>query len=176
MLAHRPPQEASDRLTRSRVCTKSAKSASGTLGAYFVLSKWYSNADLMQKKTYLLHTLCILCINFMHTICRLCENCDLGGDYPPKSLLHLTNSQGAACLPQRVKSQLAWFGARWAPSATAGFGAGGACDPPNPQNDGSIGRSWGTAKGAARSPRCMESQLAWSGGGGTTSVTSGFCR
>jgi hypothetical protein len=31
------------------VCTKSAKSASGTLGAHFVLSKWYSNADLMQK-------------------------------------------------------------------------------------------------------------------------------
>ncbi len=112
----------------SRVCTKSAKSASGTLGAYFVLSMWYSNADLMQKITYLLHTLCILCINFMHTMCRLCETCDLGGAYPPKSLLHLTNSQGAACLPQRVKSQLAWprFGARWTPSATAGFGAGGA--------------------------------------------------
>jgi hypothetical protein len=43
VLAHRPPQEASDRL--SRVCTKSAKSASGTLGAHIVLSKWYSNAD-----------------------------------------------------------------------------------------------------------------------------------
>ncbi len=48
VLAHRPPQEACDRL--SRVCTKSVKSASGTLGAHFVLSKWYSNnADLMQK-------------------------------------------------------------------------------------------------------------------------------
>ncbi len=50
VLAHRPPQEASDRL--SPVCTKSAKSASGTLGAHFVLSRWYSNADLLQK----LHT------------------------------------------------------------------------------------------------------------------------
>jgi hypothetical protein len=59
-----------------------------------------------------MHTLCILCINFMHTNCRLCETCDLGGAYPPKSLLHLTNSQGAACLPQSVKSQRAWFGAR----------------------------------------------------------------
>ena len=62
----------------------------------------------------------------MHTMCRLRETCDLGGAYPPKSLLHLTNSQGAACLPQRVKSQSAWFGARWTPSATADFGAGGA--------------------------------------------------
>jgi hypothetical protein len=40
----------------------------------------------------------------------------------------------------------------------------------------SIGRSWGPAKGAARSPRRMDSQPAWSGGGGTASVTSGFCR
>jgi hypothetical protein len=69
VLAHRPPQKASDRL--SRVCTKSSKSASDTLGAHFVLSKWYSNADFMQKITYLMHTLCILCINFMHTMCRL---------------------------------------------------------------------------------------------------------
>jgi hypothetical protein len=79
-----------------------------------------------RKITYLMHTLCILCINFVHTMCRLCETCDLGGGYPPKSLLHLMNSQGAACLPQRVKSQLAWFGARGTPSATASFGAGGA--------------------------------------------------
>ncbi len=82
-----------------------------------------------------MHTLCILCINFMHTMCILCETCDLGGPYPPKSLLHLTNSQGAACLSQRVKSQCAWFGARGTPSATAGFGAGGAryCTwPPQP--------------------------------------------
>jgi hypothetical protein len=50
VLAHRPPQEASDSLRLSLVCTKSAKSASGTLGAHFVLSKGYSNADLMQKK------------------------------------------------------------------------------------------------------------------------------
>jgi hypothetical protein len=35
VLAHLPPQEASDRL--SRVCTKSAKYAFGTLGAHFVL-------------------------------------------------------------------------------------------------------------------------------------------
>jgi hypothetical protein len=61
-------------------------------------------------------------------MCRLglCETCDLGGAYPPESLLHLTNSQGAACLPQRMKSQRAWFGASGTPSATAGFGAGGA--------------------------------------------------
>ncbi len=62
VLAHRPPQEASDRL--SRVCTKSAKSASGTLGAYFVLSKWYSNEDLMQK-TNISH------VHFMHTMYKL---------------------------------------------------------------------------------------------------------
>ncbi len=37
VLAHQQPQEANDRL--SLVCTKSAKSASGTLGAHFVLSK-----------------------------------------------------------------------------------------------------------------------------------------
>ncbi len=46
VLARRPPQEASDRM--SRVCTKSAKSASGTPGAHFVLSKWYTNAYYMQ--------------------------------------------------------------------------------------------------------------------------------
>ena len=131
-------QSESIHVNRKTKC-KSAKSASGTLGAYFVLSKWYSNADLMQKKTYLLHTLCILCINFMHTICRLCENCDLGGDYPPKSLLHLTNSQGAACLPQRVESQRTLFGARRTTSATAGFGAGGARDPRNPKTTGRSG-------------------------------------
>ena len=56
-----------------------AKSAFDTLGAHFVLSKWYSNADLMQKITYVMHTLCILCINFMHTMCILCETSDLGG-------------------------------------------------------------------------------------------------
>ena len=42
------------------------------------------------------------------------------------------------------------------------------------QNDGSIERSWGHAKGAARSPRRMETQPAWSGGGGTTFVSSRF--
>ncbi len=75
-------------------------------------------------------------------MCRLCETCDLGSGYPPKSRLYLTNSQGAAYLPQRVKSQRAWFGVRRTPSAIAVFGAGGAwhCTwPPNPQNDGSIG-------------------------------------
>ncbi len=43
-----------------------------------------------------------------------------------------------------------------------------------PQNDGSMGRSWGPAKGAARSPRHMGSQPAWSGVGGSTSATAGF--
>ncbi len=62
VLAHPPPQEASDRL--SQVCTKSAKSASGTLAAHFVLSKWYSNADLMQKNN-------IPNAHFMHTIYKL---------------------------------------------------------------------------------------------------------
>jgi hypothetical protein len=62
VLAHQPPQKASDWL--SRVCTKSAKSASGTLGAYFVLSKWYSNADLMQKNN-------ISIAHFMHTMYKL---------------------------------------------------------------------------------------------------------
>jgi hypothetical protein len=62
VLAHRQPQEASDRL--SRVCTKSAKSAPGTLGAHFVLSKWYSNADLMKGKN-------IPSAHFMHTMYKL---------------------------------------------------------------------------------------------------------
>ena len=64
VLAHRPPQEASDRLSRVTVCTKSAKSASGTLGAHFVLSKWYSHADLMQKNN-------ISNAHFMHTMYKL---------------------------------------------------------------------------------------------------------
>ncbi len=62
VLAHQPPQETSDRL--SRVCTKSTKSASGTLGAHFVLSKWYSNADMMQKNN-------IPYAHFMHTMYKL---------------------------------------------------------------------------------------------------------
>ena len=99
------------------MCIKSAKSALGTLCAHFVLSKWYSNADLMQKND-------IPNAHVVHTMCILCETCDLGGDYPPKSLLHLTDSQGAACFPQRGKSQRASFGARGTPSATADFGAG----------------------------------------------------
>ncbi len=62
VLVHRPTQEACDRL--SRECTKSSKSASGTLGAHFVLSKWYSNADLMQKNN-------IPNAHFMHTMYKL---------------------------------------------------------------------------------------------------------
>ncbi len=62
VLAHQPPQEASDRL--SRVCTNSAESASGALVAHFVLSKWYKNADLMQKKN-------IPNAHFMHTMYKL---------------------------------------------------------------------------------------------------------
>jgi hypothetical protein len=70
VLAHRPPQEASDRL--SRVCTKSAKSASGTLGAHFVISKWYSKADLMQKNNicnaHIMHTMSKLYAHYVHTM------------------------------------------------------------------------------------------------------------
>jgi hypothetical protein len=73
VLAHRPPQEASDRL--SRVCTKSAKSASDTLCAHFVLSKWYTNAYFLQiyaiRHAHLIHILCRLCQYFVHTLCRL---------------------------------------------------------------------------------------------------------
>jgi hypothetical protein len=69
VLAHRPPQEASDRL--SRVCTKSAKSASGTLGAHFVLSKWYTNAYYMQTYTiryaHLIHMIDKLCADYINT-------------------------------------------------------------------------------------------------------------
>jgi hypothetical protein len=84
--------------------------------------------------------------------------------------------------PRRMESQQAWSVRRW----------GHFCDilflsvtlgqvlvvhvTPKPLNDWSIGLSWGPAKGAARSPRRMESQQAWSGGGGITYVTSGFCR
>jgi hypothetical protein len=46
VLTHRSPQEASDRL--SRVCTKSAKSASGTLDAHFVLRSMKMNAYFVQ--------------------------------------------------------------------------------------------------------------------------------
>jgi hypothetical protein len=73
VLAHRPPQEASDRL--SRVCTKSVKSASGTLGAHFVLSKWYTNAYFLQiyaiLYAHLIHILNRLCQYFVRTLCRL---------------------------------------------------------------------------------------------------------
>ncbi len=73
LMGHQPHQEASDRL--SRVCTKSAKSASGTLGAHFVLSKWYTNANFLQiyaiLNAHFIHILCRLCIYFVHTLCRL---------------------------------------------------------------------------------------------------------
>ncbi len=66
---NQPPQEASYRL--SRVCTKSAKSASGTLGAHFVLSKWYTNAYYMQTYTilyaHLTHMIDKLCADYINT-------------------------------------------------------------------------------------------------------------
>jgi hypothetical protein len=55
----------------SRVCTKSAKSASGTLGAHFVLSKWYTNAYYMQTYTiryaHLIHMIDKLCADYINT-------------------------------------------------------------------------------------------------------------
>jgi hypothetical protein len=53
-----------------KVCTKSAKSASGTLNAHFVISLWKQ-----------MHTLCRLCKHFvktlsMHTRCRLTAHFD----------------------------------------------------------------------------------------------------
>jgi hypothetical protein len=91
-------------------------------------------------------------------------------------------SQRADCLPQRVDGLEAEV---W--GSTHGLGpAGPLLRPPvlemvvhvtpKTQNDRSIGRSRGPAKGAARSPRHMESQLAWSGGDGTTFATAWFCR
>jgi hypothetical protein len=64
------------------------KSASGTLGAHFVLSKRYSNADLIMMQNNNIPD-----AHFMHTMCRLCKTCYMVGGYPPKSQLHLTNSQ-----------------------------------------------------------------------------------
>ena len=46
VLAHRPPQEAKDMMTRVR--TESARAAVGALGAHFVMSMGYTDADLMQ--------------------------------------------------------------------------------------------------------------------------------
>ncbi len=52
-----------------------AKSASGTLGAHFVLSKWYTNAYYMQIFAILfahfIFIVCRLCKYFVHTLCRL---------------------------------------------------------------------------------------------------------
>ena len=46
VLAHQPPQEAKDMMTRVR--TRSAKSAVGALGAHFVMGMGYTDADFMQ--------------------------------------------------------------------------------------------------------------------------------
>jgi hypothetical protein len=42
VLANQPTQKAKGMM--SQVCTESAKSAVGALGAHFVMSKWYPNA------------------------------------------------------------------------------------------------------------------------------------
>ncbi len=63
VLAHRPPQEASDNL--SQVLIKPAKSASGTLGAHFVPSKWYTIRYYVQIYAIINFT---LKINFVQTI------------------------------------------------------------------------------------------------------------
>ncbi len=177
----------------------------------------------------------------MQTMCRLCETCDLGCAYQPKSLLHLTYSQGAACLPQSAKSQRAWIGATQTPSATACFGAGGArgcttlqvtpqtpkqrvdrailgdsqrCSPLIQTYGKSAGMVWGrldhfcdiwflfvtlgqVVHVTPQTPKRLVDQavlgacqrcspltqtyvrsagMVWPGGGGTTYVTSGFCR
>ena len=52
VLAHRPPQEAKDMMTR--VLTESAKFAVGALGAHFVMSMGYTDADFMQTLCRLL--------------------------------------------------------------------------------------------------------------------------
>ncbi len=102
-----------------------------------------------------MHTLCIVSINFMHTMCRLCETFDLGGAYTVASnelsrcsLLTTTCEKPARMVwGQRGPFCDCWFWGRWCTTLQM--------TPPNPQNDGSIGRSWGTAKGATRSPRRM---------------------
>ena len=58
VLAHRPPEEAKDMMTRVR--TESAKSAVGALGAHFVMSMGCTDADFMQTFSLLINTLCRL--------------------------------------------------------------------------------------------------------------------
>jgi hypothetical protein len=86
----------------------------------------------------------------MHTMCRrLCETCDLGSANPPKSLLHLTYSQGAACLLQRVKRQRAWIGAAGPLLRPPVFGQvvhDTTRDPPNPKTTGRLGGPGGPPK------------------------------
>jgi hypothetical protein len=52
----------------------SAKSASGTLGAHFVLSKWYSNADLMQNNNIPNAHFMAVAV-FMHTMYKIYAHC-----------------------------------------------------------------------------------------------------
>ncbi len=56
------------------VCTKSAKSAksaSGTLDAHFVMSKCILCADLKKVNEHFVQTMCTLYLQHMHTLCRL---------------------------------------------------------------------------------------------------------
>ena len=48
-------------------CNKSAKSASGTLHAHFVMSQWYRHAYLMQTLSMRMNTLCRLYANSKQT-------------------------------------------------------------------------------------------------------------
>jgi hypothetical protein len=52
----------------TRVRTESAKSAVGALGAHFVMSMVYTDADLMQTFSLRMNTLCRLFAYFMQTI------------------------------------------------------------------------------------------------------------
>ena len=69
MLAHRPPEEAKDMMTRVR--TESAKSAVGALGAHFVMSMGYTDADFMQTFSLRMNTLCRLCAYLVQTMYKL---------------------------------------------------------------------------------------------------------
>ena len=69
VLAHRPPEEAKDMMTRVR--TESAKSAVGALGAHFVMSMGYTDADFMQTFSLRMNTLCRLFAYLVQTMHKL---------------------------------------------------------------------------------------------------------
>ena len=69
VLAHRPPEEAKDMKTRVR--TESAKTAVDALGAHFVMSIGYTDADFMQTFSLRMNTLCRLFAYFVQTMNKL---------------------------------------------------------------------------------------------------------